>query len=218
MILAPLFVVGGGETPAEAVDAFLDAAGREGPIIVMGQVREEPARAQVSVEWLQERGAKSVILWSAAAPSDEDRRQAEADLARARGIYIPGGDQNLVLDRWGTDWLRSAFGAAHRRGVPFFGTSAGAMLMSERMIAGYGPEHFIAETRHGIGLTSIIVDTHYAERNRQGRLAYSQTRFRLPGLGLNESQWRVIEGGRVWTPEEWGRRARLDASQARADS
>jgi cyanophycinase len=218
VISAPLFVVGGGETPAAAVDAFLDAAGREGPIIVVGQVREEPARAQASVEWLQERGAKSVILWSAESPDDEDRRQAASDLARAKGIYIPGGDQNLVLDRWGTDWIRSAFGDAHRRGLTFFGTSAGAMLMSDRMIAGYGPEHFIAETRIGIGLTTLIIDTHYAERNRQGRLAYAEARFRMKGLGLNESQWSVIEGGRVWTPQEWGRMARPDASQARAES
>ncbi len=209
MIPGPLFVVGGGDTPAAAVDAFLSAAGAAGPIIVVGQVREEPARAASSVQWLQERGAARVILWDAAEPGPADRLRAEAELRAASGVYIPGGNQSLVLDRWGADWCRTHFGLAHRRGAPFFGTSAGAMLMSRRMISGYGTEHHISETRPGFGLTELIIDTHYRERTRQGRLAHATRLWSAPGLGLSESEWRVVHGGKVWAPAEWSQRSAL---------
>ncbi len=192
--LGLLFLAGGGTTSPEVARAFLDAAGRERLIIVIGQARQDPARASGSHDFLIQHGAKFVVVWPWTNPTDEDRDQAEEMLKQAGGIWIPGGDQNLVLDRFGTDWCRRVFGEARRRGTAFFGTSAGAMLMSDQMIAGYGESQQTAEIRRGFGLIDITVDTHFSQREREPRLRFSlkQTGVKT-GIGLDENEWVMID-------------------------
>lgn len=201
--LGLLFLAGGGTTSTEVADRFLDAAGRERLIVVVGQVRQDPARATSSRDFLIERGARFVVVWPWENPSDDDRLLAEQMLKQAGGVWIPGGDQNLVLDRFGTEWCRRVFREARQRGTSFFGTSAGAMLMSDQMISGYGARHELSEVRQGFGLIEAIVDTHYTERNRETRLRHAlQITGAETGIGLDEGEWIVIHPDGTIKPGE----------------
>lgn len=81
------------------------------------------------------------------------------------------------------------------------GTSAGAMCMSAEMISGgSSKESFIKSStkmRKGMSLApEIIIDTHFIQRGRFGRLSEAVARFpNLVGIGLAEDTGMVIRGG-----------------------
>lgn len=81
------------------------------------------------------------------------------------------------------------------------GTSAGAMCMSSEMISGgSSKESFIkASTKMRSGMSLIpqlIIDTHFIQRGRFGRLSEAVARFpKLIGMGLSEDTGMVIKNG-----------------------
>ena len=82
------------------------------------------------------------------------------------------------------------------------GTSAGAAMMSNSMILGGGSEisPSLGEVKMGSGLDFIpgtIVDTHFAQRGRFGRLLAAAAHFPHDlGLGIDEDTAMVVERGR----------------------
>lgn len=102
------------------------------------------------------------------------------------------------MERLGDDFAKALFQETAQPGVSFYGTSAGAMLMSDPMINGW-----LDETRPkmspGLGLVPYLVDTHFRERKRQGRLQHALDQWgqQTQGLGLSEGEWIVVRGGRV---------------------
>ncbi|QYK54150.1 MAG: cyanophycinase [Fimbriimonadaceae bacterium] len=194
-----LFLMGGGSTTPEVAKAFIaECGGPKSLIIVMSQTRQEPSNGAGSVELLKENGAENVRLVSDSEPNNDRRKAVGKELVQARGIWIPGGDQKLFMDRWGAGWLQKEFSSALKRGTNFFGTSAGAMIMSNPMIAGPGKEKDTVEIVPGIGLTKALIDTHFRERNRAARLenGIKQTGCRQ-WIGLDSSEWVVLHKGEV---------------------
>lgn len=194
----PLIAAGGGETSPEMVRAFLRAVGGPGrPVVVLALTREDPkASGPSSVELLREHGATRVSLIDEPSPKPEDLAMWERWIDEARGVWIPGGDQNLVIERLPAAWRERVLRGAHQRGVAFFGTSAGSMLLSDPMIAGNGEQPGTAKINEGLGLASFLIDTHYRERGRQARLrhAIAETGARR-AIGLDAGEWVVIWGG-----------------------
>lgn len=196
----PLIAAGGGETSPGMVRAFLRAIG--GPdrtVVVLALTREDPkASGPASVELLREHGATRVLLIDEADPAPGDLATWEGWIGEARGVWIPGGDQNLVIERLPAAWRERVLCGAHRRGVAFFGTSAGAMLLSDPMIAGNGDELGTANTNAGLGLTRFLIDTHYRERSRQARLRHAIAATGAGrAIGLDSGEWVVIWGDRI---------------------
>ena len=65
--------------------------------------------------------------------------------------------------------------AAHERGAVVGGTSAGASIQSSHMLAfgvgGTTPKQRMTQMAAGLGLLpSTVIDQHFAQRNRYGRL------------------------------------------------
>lgn len=197
--LGSLYLAGGGSTSKELVSSFIrDCGGSESLILVFSQTRVDPANGKSSVEFLRENGAKHVVLIGASEPDESDRKLAADYLKKARGIWIPGGDQKLFPKRWGIEWLRSEFGEALRRGINFYGTSAGAMIMSDPMIAGPGKEPNTVALEPGIGLFPGLVDTHFVARKRQARFEYGLKQVgRQVGIGLDEGEWIVFQSNSI---------------------
>jgi len=196
-----LYLAGGGDTPDAVVREFLDEVGRDKTILVFGQVKEEPANAESSREWLIEHGARCVILLDFDQITPLHRETTLKLLETAGGIWIPGGDQNLLLDRWGEDWAIRAIGSAVLKGACYYGTSAGAMLASETMIAGNGPEKGTTLYRKGLGLTAFVVESHMNERARLPRLEWTLSQTgRRRAIGLSEGEWVKITQG-IPTPK-----------------
>lgn len=194
-----LYLMGGGSTTSEVTKAFIaECGGPEAKILVLSQTRVEPPKGSSSVELLAENGATNASLIADVDLSEFRRAEVAQELATAKGVWIPGGDQKLFMDRWGAAWLKKHFSAALKRGTNFFGTSAGAMIMSDPMIAGPGEVKDTVELAPGIGLTKALIDTHFVERNRAARLADGVKKSGAKQhIGLDASEWVVIHRGDV---------------------
>jgi cyanophycinase len=127
-----------------------------------------------------------------------DRQAAMQDgfggaLQEAQAVWIGGGDQSRLSHRYcGTEFLQRLLDWFHRGGV-LGGTSAGAAVMSARMIAGGVDEPQFGE---GFGvLPTVIIDQHFAQKNRIARLtkAVAQSKDVL-GVGIDECTGWLIEG------------------------
>ena len=85
-----------------------------------------------------------------------------------------------------------------RHGAVMAGTSAGASAMSSHMIAfgasGATPKHRMAQIAAGLGmLPGVIVDQHFQQRNRLGRLlSLIAQNPSLLGLGVDEDTAGVV--------------------------
>ena len=110
----------------------------------------------------------------------------------ATGIFMTGGNQLRLSTILGGTRLAQAIRRRNASGVPVAGTSAGAAIMPEHMIAGGAsgatPTADGVLLAPGLGLTnSLIIDQHFRQRDRLGRLltAVSYNPFAV-GVGLDE--------------------------------
>jgi len=116
-----------------------------------------------------------------------------ATLERASGIFITGGNQLRLSTILGGTPVARAIRRLNAEGVHMAGTSAGAAIVSEHMIAGGrsgpSPRESGVVLAPGLGLTNrAIIDQHFNKRGRLGRLlaALSFNPFAC-GLGIDEN-------------------------------
>lgn len=116
-----------------------------------------------------------------------------ATLERASGIFITGGNQLRLSTILGGTPVARAIRRLNAEGVHMAGTSAGAAIISEHMIAGGrggpSPRESGVVLAPGLGLTNrVIIDQHFNRRGRMGRLlaALSFNPFAC-GLGIDEN-------------------------------
>jgi cyanophycinase len=143
-----------------------------------------------------------------------------AAIAHAEAIFIAGGDQANYTRNWTNTPVQHEMNAAIARGVPLGGTSAGLAVMGEwafsaegdkpddpnldgktALMNPLGPRITVA---HGFlnipALKSIITDTHFAKRNRMGRLLVFLAQIHatdpahpIRGLGIEEKAAILLE-------------------------
>jgi cyanophycinase len=132
---------------------------------------------------------------------EEARSEERARLLDgAAGVLFTGGDQLRITSRIGSTQIYQRIAEIFRDGGVIAGTSAGASAMSEMMLVrGEGKRSYRIGAdllmAPGLGLLKdVIVDQHFAERGRIGRLlgAVAQNP-RLLGLGLDENTAIVVE-------------------------
>ncbi len=131
------------------------------------------------------------------------RAQANDDsvavaLRDTTGIFMTGGNQLRLSSTIGGTRLADAVLDQFRQGAVVAGTSAGASAMSSHMIAfgasGATPKHRMANIAAGLGvLPGVIVDQHFQQRNRLGRLlSLIAQNPSLLGLGVDEDTAGVV--------------------------
>ena len=113
-------------------------------------------------------------------------------LERASGIFFTGGNQIRISTMLGGTPVAQAIRARNAQGVTVGGTSAGASILSEHMIAygveGASPRANSVRLAPGLGLTNrVVIDQHFRQRDRLGRLVASlaYNPFAV-GIGLDE--------------------------------
>jgi cyanophycinase len=140
-------------------------------------------------------------------------------IEKANGIFVTGGNQLRLTTILGGTPIAKAIRRANARGVTVGGTSAGAAILSEHMIA-YGAE---GHTPHagrvtlvpGFGLTNrIMIDQHFRQRDRLGRLltALAYNPFAV-GVGLDEDTAAFIDEKKRLTVVGAGAITIVDASE-----
>jgi cyanophycinase len=137
-------------------------------------------------------GAAKVLALSYVERADAGRADWMAFLEDATGIFLTGGDQLRLSTILGGTAVAKTLRARNAAGVSIGGTSAGAAILSEHMIAfgseGATPLAGAAVLAPGFGLTNrVIIDQHFRQRDRLGRLlsALAYNPF-ATGLGLDE--------------------------------
>lgn len=119
---------------------------------------------------------------------------------RASAIFIAGGDQANYINFWMNTPVASAINDAIKRGVPIGGTSAGLAVLGEYVYSAqadkpddpnldsktaladpFGPRINLTNAFLDIPiLKGIITDTHFARRDRMGRLLVFLARLNEP--------------------------------------
>ena len=115
-----------------------------------------------------------------------------ARLEEASGIFFTGGNQLRLTTLLGGTPVAKLIRSRNAHGVTVGGTSAGASILSEHMIA-FGDEGSSVisgsvRLAPGLGLTNrFIIDQHFRQRDRIGRLltALAYNPFAV-GIGLDE--------------------------------
>jgi cyanophycinase len=115
-----------------------------------------------------------------------------ARIEEASGIFFTGGNQLRLTTLLGGTPVAKLIRQRNAHGVTVGGTSAGASILSEHMIA-FGDEGSSVisgsvRLAPGLGLTNrFIIDQHFRQRDRLGRLitALAYNPFAI-GIGLDE--------------------------------
>lgn len=130
---------------------------------------------------------------------DCKREKFLEQLQEASGVFLTGGNQLRLSTTLGGTPVAKAIRQLNARGVSVGGTSAGAAVLSEHMIAsgeeGSLPKAAMANLAPGFGMTNrVIIDQHFRQRDRLGRLlaALSYNPFAV-GIGLDEDTAAFID-------------------------
>lgn len=192
-----LVIVGGGGIPDAARDRFFNAAGKDAAKIIVvptASVDADDAAKNESYlsQWKKLKPASVVLLHT------RDRKVADTDafvepLKDATAVWFSGGDQSKITAAYRGTKTEAAFKAVFARGGVLGGTSAGAAIMTDPMIAG-GKEK--PEIAAGFGfLPGFITDQHFTQRNREPRSIVAVTTHPgTIGLGIDEATAVVVKG------------------------
>lgn len=198
-----VIVIGGAEDKIRdriILNRFVALAGGEDAVIVvistassLGTEAGERYR-QIFTE-LGVRTIRPLHAMTRAQANDETFARALTD---ATGVYLTGGNQLRLSSTIGGTRLAEAVLERFRHGAVVAGTSAGASAMSSHMIAfgasGATPKHRMAAIAAGLGvLPGVIVDQHFQQRNRLGRLlSLIAQNPSLLGIGVDEDTAGVV--------------------------
>jgi cyanophycinase len=224
-----LFIIGGAEDrigKAALLRRFVKlAGGRRSSLVVIptaSSFQEEVVTAYGDV--FRRLGAPEPEVVNPRSRAESHDPALVARLDAASGIFMSGGSQ-LKLSQYlpGTP-LGDAIHRAHARGAVVGGTSAGASIMSEFMIAmgdeGLTPRQRVAQMSHGLGLVKgAIIDQHFSQRTRYGRLmSVTAMSPNLIGIGLDEDTAIEVHGSSTFTVRGTGGVFVLDCRSAVTDA
>lgn len=174
------------------------AGGPNARIAVIPTASSLPEAGQLYVSIFRELGAGSSGILTVATRHDAFDDELVALIENSTGIFMTGGNQIRIAATLGGTPVADAIMKRSAQGVPIAGTSAGASVMSGIMIAGgrsgTTPRRQLARMSAGLGLIdSVIIDQHFRERNRVGRLvtmvSYNPG---LLGIGVDEDTAAII--------------------------
>lgn len=206
LIRTAVMVIGGAEDKVhgrEILYAFFERAGGiDAQIGIIPCASREPGIIGDRYRTIfQDMGAKDIEILDI-----RDRREGEDPkwqefLDRATGIFMTGGDQlrlcGLMTD---TPLMEKIRIRAQLGEIALAGTSAGAAVMGEYMIAGGGsgesPNRSLVDMAAGLDIIpEIIVDQHFHNRNRMARLMSAIAAYPDKfGIGIDEDTCALFEG------------------------
>lgn len=209
-------LMGGGPEADAAAREFVEAA-NGGDVLVLrasGSLTSYPSYFRDDLAPTP--APNSVETVKTTDPSAAAQAAVLCRIGNAEGIWLAGGNQSNYLRGW-PQAVHDALAAARDRGVAIGGTSAGSVSLGEAAFDAREGSVTSAEAladpfRADVTLTyptwaqaeldGVYVDSHFADRDREGRLLVFLARFaadrghdRVVGVGLDEGMALVIENG-----------------------
>ncbi len=200
------------------------AGGADARVVVISTASSlGPAAGELYKRVFGELGVRDVRPIHAVTRAQANDESAARTVRDSTGIFLTGGNQLRLSSTIGGTAMARAVLERHRQGAVVAGTSAGASAMSTHMVAfgasGGSPKQRMVQMAAGLGvLPGVIVDQHFQQRNRLGRLlAIIAQNPSLLGLGIDEDTAGVIGPDHVL--EVVGRRSVtiLDGSSSDTD-
>lgn len=181
-----------------------EGGGKNANIVVIPTASSIPVEVGENyVAAFQKLGCENVIVMDIREKGDAFK-QVNMDLtSNADIVMMSGGDQARIGNIIGGSPIHNIMmnRLINEEGFVVAGTSAGAMAMSTEMICGgRGTEALqkgSVRMMKGLNLIpKLIIDSHFIQRGRFGRLAEAVARFpHLMGVGLAEDTGIVIKNG-----------------------
>ena len=175
------------------------AGGRDAKIAVISTASSMgPEAGERYRSIFTELGAAAVIPLHAVTRTQANDEHIARQVRDASGVFMTGGNQLRLSSMIGGTRLADAIMTRFQDGAAVAGTSAGASAVSSHMIAfgasGATPKHRMAQIAAGLGLLpGVIVDQHFQQRNRLGRLlSLIAQNPSLLGLGVDEDTAGVV--------------------------
>ncbi|MGD7787178.1 cyanophycinase [Propionibacteriaceae bacterium Y1700] len=225
----PLFAIGGAEAKLRrrtVLRSFLEAAGGE-----QARIAVIPSASALGDEVVDVYRAVFTSLGAAEVINVRPESRAEAHdqklvdaLDSATGVFMTGGNQLKLSSHITGTPVGAAIEAAHLRGAVVGGTSAGASILAEHMIAfggsGSTPKQRMSQLAVGLGLVrGVVIDQHFQQRNRYGRLMSIVAQSpALLGLGVDEDTAAVITADQRLRVVGRGSVVLIDGSQVVSNS
>ncbi|MBD1998873.1 cyanophycinase [Oculatella sp. FACHB-28] len=145
-------------------------------------------------------GVEDVCVIDTDYREDADRSENLEKAEKATGVFFTGGDQARITDLIKDTKLDSVIHRRYNEGIVVGGTSAGAAMMPDMMIvegkSETNPSVDAVEMGPGMGfLPGIVVDQHFAQRGRLGRLISALVQQpAVLGIGIDENTAVIVTG------------------------
>ena len=208
------------ENDARILERFVRASGGEAADIVVIPTASRAHETGPRYEQIfRQLGAHRVSVMDFDTRRDCQEPGRLERLGEASGIFFTGGNQLRLTTLLGGTPVAKLIRTLNARGVTVGGTSAGASILSEHMIA-FGDDGSAAiagsvRLAPGLGLTNrFIIDQHFRQRDRLGRLisALAYNPFAV-GIGLDEDTAAFIAPDETLEVEGSGGITVVDASR-----
>lgn len=200
-----VMVIGGAEDKVHGrmilTTFFNRSGGTDARIAIIPSASREPAVIGNRYHTIfHEMGAKAIEIVDVRDRAQGDDLQWHDFLDTCTGVFLTGGDQlrlcGLLAD---TPLMEKVRQRAQLGEITLAGTSAGAAVMGQYMIAGGGsgesPNRSLVDLTAGLNIIpDIIVDQHFHNRNRMARLISAIASYpdRL-GIGIDEDTCALFE-------------------------
>jgi cyanophycinase len=208
-----LFIIGGGNRSDQLMQHVVDLAQfkKTDYIVVLPMSSEEPDSAYIYFRDQFQKLTPNPIVMLNFDKTTVQNPKLNDSLQKAKLIFISGGDQTRFMNVVANTPVYASIHKAFQNGSIIAGTSAGAAVMSEKMITGNqklekeysGTFETIRydnlETTQGLGLiTTAIIDQHFLRRSRYNRLISAMVEFpHLTGIGIDESTAIIVDGNTI---------------------
>lgn len=181
-----------------------EAGGKDAKVVVIPTASSIPVEVGENyLEAFATLGCNNVDILDIRSKEDAETEHAISLIKYANCIMFSGGDQSKISKKIGGSSIHKILLDRYKNETGFViaGTSAGAMAMTNKMIAGgSATESFIkgaVTISKGLCLIpELIIDTHFIKRGRFGRISEAVAQFpKLVGIGLAEDTGLIIKNG-----------------------
>jgi cyanophycinase len=199
-----LIAIGGGELEEakDVLDEFVKLIKKDSDarLVVMTIATNEPEAAGDKYNRLfRKQGIKHVSIVDVSQRDDAFKEASLKKVSEADALFFTGGDQLNITSLLGGSPLHNlVYERIKKDGIVVAGTSAGAAMMSTSMISSgrsdTAPKVGGVKIAPGMNLlSSTIIDTHFSERGRHGRLLTAIAHYPQDlGIGIDERTAIVI--------------------------
>jgi cyanophycinase len=203
-----LVIIGGAEDKSGDCKVLREfvrcAGGTKARIAVLTAATSLPGEVGEDYMHIFERlGVEDVRVVDTERRDDAERPENLEIIEKATGVFFTGGDQARIIEYIKGTKLDELLHQRHAQGMVVGGTSAGAAMMPDVMIiegdSETNPRADVVEMGPGMSfLPGIIIDQHFAQRGRLGRLiaALVQQPADL-GFGIDEDTAIIVNGDEV---------------------